>query len=133
MYIESDKTQQIDSRLISPHYTDETFRREKTVFLAAGYKLKNSNGYNSVACDGIEYNYDDRIRQWDYDKSDVCWKQIRETYDRFNSAEIHEQYLRLFFDDPDLNLVHIITGVNHSNGYYYRVYGYIRGKKDKPE
>lgn len=132
MYIERDKTKQIQSHLFSPHYTNESFRRMKTVFLAKGYKTKLVRGYDTVECKGIEYNYDDRIRQWDWENAQACWEQIKTTYTAYNSAEVHEQYLRLYFDDPTLQLVHIMTGVNWSNGYYYRVYGYTRNNAVTP-
>lgn len=121
--IVTSKSAQIDGRLFSPHYTDDRFRRGvRTVFLAKGYTLESDGSYDRV--DGLEYNYDDRIRQWDWDKADASWQAVKAAFEHTNSAEAHEMYLRLFFDAPELELVHIMTGVNQSNGYCYRVYGY---------
>jgi hypothetical protein len=128
-HIESRKSAQIDGRLFSPHYTDDRFRRgTKTVFLASGYKLVRDGSYDHV--DGLEYNYDDRIRGWDWDKAETSWQAVKTAFEHHNSAEAHEMYLRLFFDAPQLELIHIMTGVNQSNDYYYRVYGYISNKTE---
>lgn len=122
----SDKTQSIP--YLRPHYTNSAFSiGMKTVFLASGYKLKRDNyGYDKVVCKGIEYNYSDRIWQWDWEKARQAQEQTRELYERNDSGEAIEHFLRLYFDDNELELVHIMSGVNRSSGYDYQVYGYVK-------
>lgn len=109
---------------LRPHYTNEYFKEARTVYLAKGYRLTSDD----ELVKGASYNYSDRIRQWDWKKAeaarDTATAQLPET-----SCAAHiEAYLRAFFDDPDLKLVHVMAGFNVSNGYDYQVYGYIPGK-----
>lgn len=125
--IQKEKTISISSRLISPHYTDNRFNKEQTVFLAPGYHTVSSFG-----CDVVKeasYEYSDRLWQWDYETSEKAWKEASEKFPK-NSAALFEEYLRRYYKNPDLELVHIIAGVNRGNGYPYRVYGYISHKKE---
>lgn len=108
---------------VAPHYTDDRFKEPQTVYLADGYKTDNSGGYPFV--DGATYNYSDRIWQWDWNKADAANKASLEKGLHRDSAARYEVYLRLYFDKPDLKLVHIMAGYNLATGYPYRVFGYI--------
>ena len=71
---------------------------------------------------GINYEYSDRLEQWDYAKAENARKQAWEKHKKFNPAYIQE-YLTLYYDKPVL-LCHVMGGVNIGNGYNYYVYGF---------
>jgi hypothetical protein len=111
---------------LDPHYTNSYYAKSRTVWLASGHKTTpDSGGYEWVK--GATYNYSDRIWQWDWDKADVSRKAVDESLDRRSPAFI-QAWLRLYFDKPDLELVHVMAGFNVSNGYSYQVYGYKDGE-----
>lgn len=120
--IEHDKNARIWS--LFPSYSNSAFRTDQTTFLAPGYKLVPGY-YPSVK--GASYEYSDRLWQWDWDKADQANKQAREQHGdtNTNTAVFCETFLRLYFDKPNLIVVHLISGVNRSNGYPYVVYGYL--------
>lgn len=100
----------------NPHYSDKNFdHKEQTIF---GKEQKE-----------LEYNYSDRIWQWDYSKAENASKAAKESGAMHNTARWHQEFLRSYFDRPDLELKHIIAGVNWSNGYAYLVYGYTKQAK----
>lgn len=112
-----DKTQPINN--LYPHYTNDYFKTPRTTYIADGRKT-NRDGYVK----GAEYNYNDRLRQWDYDKSDKAWEVAKTSgFDPY-SAAFHEAYLKAYYG-KDLELVHILSSFNWSNGYPYIVYGVI--------
>lgn len=106
---------------LMPHYTNTRFNEAQTVWIADGYKIKR--GYGDFV-DGADYNYSDRIWQWNRSKADQVYKEIDASLHRHSPAYIQE-FLRRVFDNPNLVLVHVLAGVNLSNGYPYNVYGYI--------
>lgn len=115
---------------LRPHYTNSQFREAQTVYLAAGYRLTKSDDLVI----GASYNYSDRLWQWDWEKSRAAWETAKQQRpDHQDTAEQIEIYLRTFFDDPKLKLVHILAGFNVSNGYDYQVYGYLPGDKETEE
>lgn len=111
------KHRRIDN--LYPHYTNELFRKEQTVYLLAGHKV--SNGW----VNGAEYVYDDRVRQWNWEGADQAWKLARLVVEDHYTAACHEAYLQLYYKSLNIELVHILSGVNWSNGYPYMVYGFI--------
>lgn len=118
----TDKQASISSNNLMPHYTNTVFNEPQTVFLAKGYKLSKDR-YATVK--GAEYNYSDRLYQWDYKASEKATEGAKEAVKDTNSALYFETYLRLYFDKPKLELIHIMAGVNVGNGYPYRIYGYF--------
>lgn len=113
---------------LQPHYTNDLHKTAQTVFLLAGYTLKDGYGPH---VEGADYAYSDRIFQWNWDKAEATWKQAREAFpDAMDTAACREAWLRLYWDKPRLELVHIMAGFNLSNGYPYQVYGYIQEPKD---
>lgn len=105
-----------------PHYSNSQFDTDQTTFLAPGYRLE-PDYIRSVK--GIAYDYSDRLWQWDWNKADQANKAAREQHEQTNTAAFCETFLRLYFDKPNLVVVHLISGVNRSNGYPYVVYGYL--------
>lgn len=115
---------------LRPHYSNTRFRHAQTVYLAAGYQTKQTQFDGDVEyVKGAEYAYSDRIRQWDWNKAEAARKTAIEQVREDRCAAHIEVYLREFYGDPELKLVHILAGVNLSSGYDYQVYGWIPGKK----
>jgi hypothetical protein len=124
--VEHDKTKAIYH--YNPHYTNSYFQKPRTIFLAQGYRVKKDKfGYESVR--GASYDYDDRIRQWFGSKADTAWDNSRKLGYETRSTNQIEAYLRELYEAPTLEVVHILAGVNLSNGYPYRVFGYIKEPK----
>lgn len=92
-----------------PHYSDDRFRREQTVY--------------GRAEKGLVYNYSDRIWQWDYKKAEEATEIANKSKFKLRSARWYEVYLSAFFGKP-IQIKHILAGVNVSNGYPYCVFGY---------
>lgn len=115
---------------LRPHYSNQYFATARTVYLAEGYKAK-SDGRNDYA-KGAEYNYSDRLWQWDYDKAKKSWEIAKARGLVANSAAEIEAYLTAYYD-RQLKLVHVLAGFNVSNGYDYQVYGVIFEKDESPQ
>ena len=96
-----------------PHYTDNRFEEEQTVF---GRKEE-----------GLGYNYSDRLWEWDYNKSKQAYATADESGLVKNSCRYFEAYLSAYFGRP-IEIGHIVAGVNHSNGHPYCVFGYRDAK-----
>lgn len=98
----------------NPHYTDDRFNREQTVF---GKPSKSPYGHGH-----LEYNYSDRLWQWDYDKSKRSSEIASASSAPLKSCLWYEAYLSAYFSRP-VTIEHIIAGVNHSNGFAYCIFG----------
>lgn len=75
---------------------------------------------------GMQWEYADRLRQWDYDKADASWEAAKEAIGNTNTAAAVESYLRHYFDDGNLELLCIRTGTQQFNGYPWFAYGFKR-------
>ena len=111
---------------LMPHYTQTRYNEAQTVWIADGYK--DSGRYHTIA--GVDYVYSDRIWQWDWSKADATRLSIDETLDRCSPLYI-QAFLRGFYDNPDIQLIHVMAGVNLGNGYPYQVYGYVIKNNDR--
>lgn len=129
VHIVTDKDATIEGRNLRPHYTDSRFYsgQEHTVFLAQGYTLTKSR---NPTVKGANYDYSDRLWQWDYKKAEAARARAIEIVPDTYSARFYETFLRLYYGNEAIELVHIVTGVNVSNGYDYQVYGYITPPAD---
>lgn len=99
----------------SPHYTDKRFNNEQTVF----GKIPQS-GYGH---DNLHYDYSDRLWQWDYKKAEEAIAKANQSGSVPRSCKYYEAYLSAYFG-KDVEIGHIVAGVNRSNGYPYCVFGY---------
>lgn len=121
-HIERDASKPIEH--LMPHYSNDYFKNARTVYLASDCETKEGEYGETVK--GAAYNYSDRIRQWHTeDEYEAAWKTAKASGHQPRSAAYLEVYLRAILDNPELKLVHILAGVNWSNGYPYQVYGYI--------
>lgn len=71
---------------------------------------------------GLSYDYSDRLQEWDYKKAEAARKAADEKVKGFTPEWI-QLYLSLYYG-KDVELRHVMGGVNVSNGYNYYVYGY---------
>jgi hypothetical protein len=92
----------------SPHYTDGRFHQPQTVF--------------GQECEGLGYDYSDRLWQWDHDKSEAAAKTANASGAIPKSCRWYEEYLSAYFSRP-IEIKHIVAGVNRS-GHPYAVFGY---------
>lgn len=128
VYVEQDKKVSISPRFLIPNESDPLFRGNgQTVFLAQGYNTVSSYGRDTV--DGATYEFSERLYKRDIETSDKAWREVSENFLE-GSAAIYEDYLRKYFNNPNLELVHIITGINPASGFPYQVYGFFENKKE---
>lgn len=128
-----------DNKLIQlpfAHYTNNNYKHPQTSF--------------GRAENGLGYDYDDRYPQWnhelwqeghrlanEYTKLPKCnWEHNSVAYYEFVLSHFHE-CIRMKVNPTDMKTVtletdivisHVMTGVNHSNGGDYRVFGYTKKK-----
>lgn len=93
------------------HYSNPYWDKEHTIFGAKEL--------------GLEYQYSDRLEQFDYDKAKKARIDASKKHPKFNAAYVQE-YLTQYYGKPII-LRHVIGGVNRSNGYNYYVYGFKQG------
>lgn len=101
-----DKTAKLQN--LYPHYTNEHYRHPRSVF--------------GQETDGVEYNYSDRLLEWDYAKHTAAWETAKQSQES-GTCLFFEAYLSAYFDKP-VEIVNIMAGWNWSNGYPYQVFGY---------
>ena len=120
-----DKSAPIPGSLLSPHYTNPQFKNSaRTVYADSSCRVKSGEFGTEFVDEASAYAYSDRILQWWPEREEGARKAAEESGLQQGSAARLEVYLRHMFDDPKLELLHILTGVNLSDGYPYRVYGY---------
>lgn len=117
----------VDKRLaleIAPHYTNDRFT------FAVGYQPQTVFGDEApdpCGHSGLTYDYSDRLVQWDNGKSEKAWYMATESGAPPKSAEFLERYLSAFHGKP-VEVVHVMAGVNRSNGGSY----WIAGWRERP-
>lgn len=111
-----------------PHYTDSKYRVEQTEFCSEPEKLVRHN--DCLVIEGLHYDYSDRLFEWDRPKMKAAYAFANTALDvadldwqKKSTARYIQEVLRFYHDKPELELVHVIAGVNRGNGYPYLVYG----------
>jgi len=95
---------------IAPHYTDQRFDSgDHTVW---GKQTSDTH-----------YDYSDRLWQWDYKKCQAAFEKAGESNAVRNSAKYYQIFLSEYFG-KEVELKHILAGVNRASGYPYQVFGY---------
>jgi len=94
---------------MNPHYSDTRFKEQQAVF---GQETKK-----------INYVYSDRLQEWDYDKHKQAVEAANKSNKSDNTCFWYEEYLSFYYGKKT-EILHIISGVNPSNGYAYNVFGY---------
>lgn len=120
------KDEQFPQGMADPHYSDERFQNGAlTLFLAEGYELTQPFREEMVVAEGVEYCYRDRLFRQDNSKSNHAEKAAIKALGSRGTPRYHEEYLKAYFDDPELELVHILAGVKIADdGFPFWVYGY---------
>ena len=77
--------------------------------------------------DGLSYNYDDGLQQWDYKKHKEAEVHASKKTEKQTRAW-YQEYLSFYFG-CEIELCHILQGCNRSNGHSYLIFGYK--KKDE--
>jgi len=75
---------------------------------------------------GLFYNYSDRLfgKEWN-----EGWDMAVKAGIKPKTARFFEAVLNHFHGSTDVNLQHVLLGVNRSNGYHYLVFGYTYTSK----
>ncbi|MDB5175640.1 MAG: hypothetical protein JWM81_498 [Candidatus Saccharibacteria bacterium] len=115
-----DKDAVIPGQWLWPHYTNPAFDSGVSVYLHPAHETTTAHGLAVV--DGATYLYSDRLPV-DYDKLHQAGEQVARELGTNESAHYFEAMLQRAMEDPELQLVHLITGVNRGNGFPYHVYG----------
>lgn len=97
------------------HYTDPRFIGGNTVTV---YGVP-SGPYGHP---DLHYDYSDRLWQWDYTKAQEATFVATESGATKNSPRWLTVFLSYYYGRR-VELVHVVKGVNVSNGYHYNVYG----------
>ena len=80
------------------------------------------------AKEGLFYNYSDRLFGEDWNRG---WKAAEAAGLELSTAHFFEAVLNVFHDSTDVDLQHVMLGVNRSNGFHYLVFGYTYTSKSK--
>lgn len=96
---------------LNPHYTDARFVVEQSVY--------------GESEPGLTYEYSDRLHEWDREKARRSWFIAGELVgDKGRSTARKVAYYLTAYFGKLIEVRHIVSGVNRSNGYAYNVYGF---------
>ena len=113
-----------------PHYSDNRFLGGgKTVYWNPAYgKCPKGGEYADVQIPNARAAYDDRLQQADPVAHArgirACEDAVARGQAVAHSARAYEAYLSAYHNASAV-LVHMVAGVNRSNGYSYRAYRYV--------
>lgn len=108
------------------HYSDFRYKHPRTDFCADMNKLyKDDFGYDRYQ--ECHYDYSDRIWEWDREKAEQAVVVANASGKQKDSPAWSEEFLSHFYGYP-VEIVHIMQGINHSNGHSYAVFGTIRSQ-----
>jgi hypothetical protein len=126
----SDKTILIPDRWLYPRHTDKTFANPPdgiTIFLARGVELDMSQGEPGLV-KGAHYR--DSLMS----RIGIKGEESQRIFNRVGnntSARFFEEYLREKFSNPQIELVHITSGINRHTMNAVRWFGYFRDPQDR--
>ena len=126
------KRRLIDRMLVDPSYSDNRFNGPNsgahTIFLSGGLTTAKHDGIDAV--EGLFYVYSDRLdASRKHEEITTAKEYARKKVGNFLSAAYFEQVLKIVQDDETIQLGHILSGINHSTLYSYRVFGYASKKQ----
>ena len=76
---------------------------------------------------GLFYNYSDRLYSDEWNEG---WEKAKKAKLKLKTARYFEAVLNHFHGSTDVNLQHVMLGVNRSTGYSYLVFGYTYTSKE---
>jgi hypothetical protein len=104
-----EKSKSVELRDLNPHYSNDRFKKPQTIF---GEEEK-----------GLWYDYSDRLISWYWDNQGVARDKANESGHARNSVNWLEVWMEGLCGKK-VTIHHVVSGVNHSNGYPYFVLGY---------
>ena len=98
------------------HYSNPFYSRgnDHLVFGAETYDTKGRGNWE----------YSDRLYEWDWRKSQAAYAAAKQEGHPESSADFYQAYLAAYYDKL-VYLFGVRAGVNVSNGYPYRVFGFV--------
>src|SRR5689334_7504705 len=108
-YYPTTHTNDLDTTLAYPHYSDERWREAHLIF---GAKQKTNNSA-----------YSDRLWEWNYEAAQRASETCKAQGLKPNTARWAEAWLSAYHNKP-VALRYIYAQVNWSNGYPVYFYGY---------
>lgn len=102
----------MDAPLMCINYTDNRFKpgAEYVIF--------------GVKREKLEWIYSDRIWEWDRTRAEKANEVAQASGARIGSPRYYQEFLRAFYDKPNLELVCIMGGYNAYTMYAFYVYGF---------
>lgn len=98
---------------VYPSWTDSRFKEMQSVFGSEGKSL--------------HYIYDDRMRQWDYNKDKLAGEEASKKFlGDHCTARWFEAKLYAYLG-KQVSLEHVLVGLNENNGYPVLCFGYREG------
>lgn len=124
----TDKDAIIPDDLWNPHYSDRRFTEGTTdgltIFVDPEVTLVPGTFVDETS-EELTYSYSDRVQQWiGHNAVRAASERAAKEVGNKQSAMFIEVMLRHAFEDPSLWVGHMRAGVNRSNGYSYKIYGY---------
>jgi hypothetical protein len=100
----------------NPHWTDERFTKQDQVVFGTDEHSP-----------GVKVEYADRLRMWDYEKSNAAYAAANASGKVTKSAQWYDVMLSTYYGKP-MRLVGLAVGINRSDGYatqcfYFREVG----------
>lgn len=133
VFLQQDKIRSLNGHgvLYPPHYDRDFQNSTQAIFLAERFQ-KGTQWIPEAS-----YEYSDRFSNWFVaDAITAAWAEANRGVEsrKFDkeSAAYYESWLRSIYQDPDLELVHILVGLNASTGHPYRVYGFLSHQHKRP-
>lgn len=105
----------LSDKLPYMHYSDSYWKEGRTIF--------------GTKDDDLSYAYDDRLISWNYDAHKRGEQRAKNAVEvlksiNYNTPAFYQEYLRGYYENETLQLLHIVGGVNLSNGYSYMAFGW---------
>ena len=103
-------------QILFAHYSNPAYSRGKDhLVFGTGTHDGKSRG---------NWEYSDRLYEWDWRKSEAAYAAAKQEGHTESSADFYQAYLAAYYGKP-VHLFGIRAGVNVSNGYPYRIFGFV--------
>ena len=116
----TDKTKQLPFA----HYSNPYYKVPRTEYCSEPDKIEIDEFGYYVHPD-CHYDYSDRLVEWDRDLSNRAIKAANDSGKPKNTPAWIEEYLSYYYG-RQVDLVHVLQGVDMSNGYSYCIFGIRR-------
>lgn len=111
-YVFPAETRRDKALYTNPHWTDERFTKQDQIV----FGTDNVTPHTKI-------DYADRLRQWDYAKSEAAYEVANTSGKVKKSAQWYEAYLSAYFGKP-MHLDGLVVGINRSDGYATQCFYY---------